>query len=99
MKTFKDETIIISKEAWLFLQKYNRTSRGYPEHSAKWLERLWNDGFRNAGANPKTHPINDNEIRIYRDCFGISWDKIKTVLIDNGFSYRDDGYIIEGISI
>lgn len=100
MKTFKHETLIISKEAWFFLNHYDRTSRGYRDCTNEWLERVWSSQLiRNNGANPETHPIADDEIRIDREYFHISWDKIKTVLTDNGFTYRDDGFIVNGFNI
>ena len=100
MKKFSNDTIIVNKETWKFLKNYNRTSQGFSEMSDESLERFWNRlQWRNGGANSKTHPIAEDEIRIDRDTFSIRWDTIREFITDNGFAYREDGYIVVGINI
>lgn len=99
MREFKHETIIATKEAWKFLENYYRTSRGFKEAKDEWLEKMWAKKFRNGGANPKTHPIGENEVRIEHSDFLMKIEEIKSVLKDNGFSYRQDGFIQEGMNL
>lgn len=100
MKQFKHETIIINKETWKFLHNYHRTSQGFSELKDESLERIWGKHqWRNKGANSKTHPITEDEIRIDKDSFSIPWKTIKSLIVDNGFDYREDGFIAEGIHI
>ena len=99
MKEFKHETIIVTKEAWKFLENNYRESGGFPHASEKWLEKLWKGAFRNLGANPKTHPIKKNEMRIEHGSFLMSIDKIKKLLTEKGFEYRQDGFVAEGINV
>ena len=97
---FKNETIIINKETWIFLRNYERTIDGYPELTERQIERVWNGmSIKNRGANPKTHPIADNEIRVDRDSFELKWDAIRSLITDNGFTYREDGFVAEGVYI
>ena len=98
MKQFKSETIIISKQAWFFLQNHQRLSRGGKAASESFLERAWNVVNRNDGANPATHPINENEIRIDKDNFG-KLETVKSVLTEKGFGYRQDGFVVEGFNL
>ena len=98
MKEVKLETIVISKNAWKFLRNKNRTMRGFTVLTDEQLEKSWNKiCMKNLGANPKTHPIEDNEIRISRDCVSIKFEIIKSMLKDEGFGYREDGFIQEAI--
>jgi hypothetical protein len=99
MKEFKHETMVITKDAWKFLENNYRTSRGFSEAKDEWLEKMWNRAFRNCGANPATHPIGENEIRIEHGSFLMRIDEIKILLTDNGFGYRQDGFIQEGINL
>ena len=99
MKTreYKNETLIITGEAWKFLTRHSAASRGFKNLTDERLDRLWDKhDFRNGGASRKTNPISDNEVRISRDSFAIKWDGIKQLLEDNGFSYRDDGFCENG---
>lgn len=99
VKEFKHETLIVKKEGWRFLQNYYRTSRGFQELKDEWLEKMWERAFKNGGANPKTHPISEDEIRIERDSFLMKIEEVKLLLSKNGFSYRQDGFIQEGMNI
>jgi hypothetical protein len=99
MKEFKHETMVITKEAWKFLENHYRTSRGFSEAKEEWLEKQWNRAFKNGGANPATHPIAENEIRVEHGSFLMSLDDIKSTLKSNGFEYRQDGFIMEGFNI
>lgn len=99
MKEFKHETLIISKKAWKFLQDYERESKGYKKISPEWLEKCWQRALRNEGANPQTHPISSDEIRIYKDCFSYDWNEVKNLLNEKGYGYRQDGFVIEGFYI
>jgi hypothetical protein len=99
MREFNHETIIITKEAWKFLENYYRISRGFSEAKGEWLEKNWARKFRNGGANPKTHPIAENEVRIEHGDFLMKIEEIKSVLKDTGFEYRQDGFIQEGMNI
>ena len=69
MREFKHETVIITKDAWKFLQDYDRESRGYQKVNPEWLERCWQRAFRNEGANPQTHPIAAEEIAYTKIAF------------------------------
>lgn len=100
MKKFESNTIIINKETWKFLRNYDRTSQGFSELSEESLERIWGKIlFRNGGANSKIHPIADEEIRINRDTFTVPWSAIGEFIADNGFTYREDGFVEVGINI
>lgn len=99
MREFKHETLIIDKEGWKFLQNYYRTKRGFSEAKDEWLEKMWKRAFKNGGANPKTHPIAENEIRIEQDSFLMKIEKVKSLLKENGFNYRQDGFIQEGMNL
>lgn len=97
MKEFKHETIIIEKKGWQFLRQQNRINAGCTPLSQEQLEKAWDRiKYRNSGANPDTHPIAENEIRISPDSFGMRWDNVKFLLKENGFKQRQDGYEIEG---
>ena len=99
MREFKHETVVIEKDAWKFLENYYRISQGYSEAKDEWLEKIWKRKFRNGGANPKTHPISENEVRVEHSDYLMGLDKIKSLLKDNGFDYRQDGFIQEGINV
>ena len=92
MKKFKHETIIVSKEAARFIWDLPRKVKMTDE----WFNREWNKAFRNGGANPKTHPISENEVRISVDNICFSLDEAKRLLTENGFTYRTDGFIVDG---
>ena len=53
--------------------------------------------FRNQSASNQTYPINENEVRLTRDSFSLRWDNIKDMLNDEGFGYREDGFVQEAI--
>lgn len=98
MREVKLETIIISKEAWKFLRNKNRTMQGFTALNDEQLEKSWNRiRLKNLGANTKTYPIEENEIRIDRDCVSIRFELVKSILNNEGFSYREDGFIQEAI--
>ena len=99
MKKFNHETIIVEKSGWEFLWNTDRVDRGFEPLSQERLDDVWNRRCvnKNRGANPKTHPIAENEIRIDKDTFSIKWETVKSLLKDNGYKYRQDGYIVEGI--
>ena len=99
MKTFNHETIIIGKTAWKFMRNMERKKNGFKLLTNEQLDKLWLkiQDFRNIGANPATHPIKKNEIRIDKDSFNMKWNDVKQVLIDNGFKYREDGFVVEGM--
>ena len=101
MKAFAHETIIINKEAWKFMWNFERQKGGFKPLTEEQLDKLWQriQDFRNKGANPKTHPIKSNEIRIDKDSFDFKWDNVKQIIIDNGFEYRKDGFVAEGTHI
>lgn len=96
-RNFTSETIILTKEVWEIAKNWDRTQRGYKPLSNTFIERVWTQGFRNGGANPATHPIADNEIRVDRDSFYIDLEHIKAMLYNAGYTWREDGYIVEGI--
>ena len=90
MKEFKHETMVITKEAWKFLRNADRVKGGYSELKDEQLEKVWS----------KTHPIAENEIRVEND----SWntfriEEAKQKLTENGFAYRQDGFVAEGINL
>jgi hypothetical protein len=99
MKSFAHETIIISKTAWKFLWNFERQKGGCKPLTKEQFDRLWQrvQDFRNKGANPATHPIKKNEIRIDKDSFNMKWDETKRILIDNGFKYREDNFVAKGM--
>lgn len=99
MREFKNETIIVNKETWIFLRNYERTTQGFAELTERQIERIWSMVYRNGGADPKTHPIAEDEVRIDKDTFGIRWSTIRSLITDNGFTYREDGFVVEGIYI
>lgn len=98
MNEFRHETIIINKETWKFLWNYERKIGGCSELTDESLEIVW--GYyvnRNHGANSKTYLIAEDEVRIHKDTFGIPLNTIKALIIDNGFSYREDEFIVKGL--
>ena len=100
MKAFEHETIIVTKDGWKFLRNLNRTTQGYSELTDEQLDRIWdNTTIKNNGANPKTHPISENEIRIDDYMFSIKWDKIKEIIYKNNLEWRKDGFMLTGIDI
>ena len=97
MKQFKHETIIISKEAWEFMKNFEREVHGYRIFNREWLDKLWSRMYcRNGGANPATHPIKEDEVRVDRDSFNIRFENVKSELTAHGFNYRSDGFVAEG---
>lgn len=100
MKTFKHETIIVKKDGWKFLRNLDRVSRGFTALSNDSLDKIWDrTTVKNGGANPKEYPINDDEIRIDPDMFGIPWDDVKKSCYLNDLEWRRDGFLLEGINI
>lgn len=99
MSNFKHETIILTKEAYRFAKDFERAEHGRKPLSETFFQHIWTQGFRNGGANPATHPIGENEIRVDRDSFGFSLARVKSALAANGFEWREDGFIQEGFYI
>ena len=101
MKSYVHETIIITKSAWKFLRNHFRLTNGYSKLRDEQLEKIWNSTkrYRNLGANPQTHPISDNEMRIEDGDFLCEFSEIKKLLRYNGFGYREDGFVVSGIDI
>ena len=98
MRTWTSETIIVNQTAWKFLKNWDRTRRDYTALSDEALDKSWNrDEFKNGGASRKTHPIADNEIRIDGGSFAARLEVVKAILIENGFEFRQDGFVEEGI--
>lgn len=97
MRKATRESIIIQKEAWKFLWNLERQMGGFKPLTDDQLDRLWLriEDFRNRGANPATHPLREGEIRIDRDSFGMKFDDVKSALVAEGFTYRDDGFTAE----
>lgn len=97
---FKHETIIITKEAWCFLRNENRKKAGCVSLNEEQLEKCWaRIRYRNHGANSEKYPIADNEIRIDCDSFNFRLEQVKEMLTANGYTFRQDGFIVEGIYI
>ena len=89
----KSRTLIIEKEGYFYLRNKMRQKMGYSILSYETLNRLWGKfRFRNGGANSKTHPISDNEIRIDNSTFLLSIEGVKEALEKEGLKYREDGY-------
>ena len=82
MKEFKLETIVITKEAYLFLKQENRKKAGCDPLNQEQLERVWArvSRFRNNGASYEKHPIAENEIRIMRGSFNFTLEQMKELL-------------------
>lgn len=100
MRKFKNETIVITKDAYFFLRNEFRVKEGYKPLNNEQLERIWSRfRSRNIGENNKTHPIAENEIRIDKDTFGFKLELAKEMLMTNGFIFRQDDFIQEGIYI
>lgn len=100
MASYTHETIVITKEAWKFLRNFNRKIGGFRPVTDEMHERTWSKLNRNYCANPVSHPIGDDEIRIYPGCFEkIAWDEVKDMLIEGGLGYRDDGFRAKGMYI
>lgn len=97
MREFAHETIITTKEAWKFMWNFEREADGYKPCSDEQLNRIWDRMCnRNRGANPATHPIRENEIRLDRDSFDMRFESVKSTLVANGFECRTDGFVAEG---
>lgn len=99
MREFKNETIIITKEAWCFLKNENRKKAGCAPLNEEQLEKCWGRMYRNNGANYEQYPIADNEIRIERDSFNFRLEQVIEMLTENGYTFRQDGFIAEGIYV
>lgn len=93
----KAKTIIVSKEAWIHVKNSEREKRGFKKLSDTFIERMWTNGFRNAGANPATHPIDENEIRLCECDYHFPY--VLKELEDAGFTWREDGFIQEYMNI
>ena len=98
MRKYTSETIIITKEAWVFIGNWDRTRLGHKPMNDKFIEHMWTQAFRNGGANQATHPISDNEIRVDCDSFMARLADVKEHLQNNGYTYRQDGFITEGFT-
>ena len=99
MREFKNETIVITKEGWFFLKQENRKKAGCQLMTQEQLEKAFGRiQYRNDGAG-KDHPIVDNEIRISKGSFNFRLEQMKQMLKDNGFDFREDGFVIEGINL
>ena len=99
MREHKLETLIVTKEAFKWLQNEDRKVGGCRLLTDEWFEKQWSKRvFRNGGANPKTHPISDDEIRIDRWSTRFSIERIKKMLTENGFEYRQDGHTEQVLS-
>ena len=98
MKQYQHETIIIAQDAWKFMWNFERERHGFKAISDEQLNKIWAkiSDFRNGGANPKTHPISENEIRITKDTFNLRWDEVKEIIMNSNFSHRQDGFVAEG---
>ncbi len=101
MANYTHETIIITKEAWKFLRNLDRKIGNFRPVTDEMHERTWSNLIsRNYCANPASHPISDNEVRIHPNSFErIAWDEMKNTLIEGGFGYRDDGFVAKGMYI
>ena len=100
MRKFKYETIIITKAAWKFMWNYEREKHGFKPCTDEALDRIWvRIAFRNGGANSKTHPISDDEIRVDPDSFNLGFMNVKRTLTENGFTFREDGFAEVGINL
>lgn len=99
MKEFKHETIITTKEGWKHLEKCYREKVGCKMPSPEFIERSWKRAMRNLGANPATHPIAENEIRVEHGSFCMTIEEIKALLKNGGFEYRQDGFAAEGFDL
>ena len=98
-RKFTSETIILTKEAWVVAKNFDRTQRGYKRLSDTFIQCVWEQKFRNGGANPANYPIAENEIRVDCDTFYLDLEQIKAMLFNAGFTWREDGYIEEGFYI
>ena len=100
MKKFANETIIIHKNGWKFMWNTEREKHGFAALSNEQLERIWSKIVsKNRGANPATHPISNDEIRIDKDTFNMKWEDVKETLSNNGHAVRDDGFVAEGYNM
>ena len=108
-KPFKNETLVLKKEAWIALNNYVRMKQKLPTLPREVLERRFaRMSMRNLGANGATHPIADDEIRIMPRDYDIPGDELIFFLdvlnypnkqLGVGYAYRNDGYIQEGIDL
>ena len=97
IREFKNPTLIIEKDAFLFLVNQNRLAVGCTALPPDKLEQRWTRmRHRNGGASQEKHPITENEVRISKDSFNFSLEVIKSVLPAKGFTFREDGFIEEG---
>ena len=97
IREFKNETIIITKEAFFFLKNEDRRKAGCSIFNDEQLEKWWaRMRYRNGGASNEKHPISDNEVRISKDSFNFRFEQVKEMLKANGFTFRQDGFIEEG---
>ena len=55
--------------------------------------------FRNLGANPATHPIEENEIRVEHGNFCMTIEEVKSALTRGKFDFRQDGFVAEGFNL
>lgn len=101
MKQYKYSTVIIPKEGWKYLLQRAFSQGGggrtLPEES---IERAWKRiASKNGGASPTKNPIAEDEIRVDMDTFGLNTELIKKLLDEQGISWREDGFITEGIYV
>ena len=97
IREFKNETIVITKEAFFFLKNENRKKSNCTLFNQEQLEQWWSRmKYRNGGASKEKHPIGENEVRISKDSFNFRLEQVKEMLMANGFTFRQDGFIEEG---
>ena len=109
VKEFKVKTLVLKKEAWFALRNYERMKNKYHVIPHEAMERMFNRStMRNLGANSKTHPIADDEIRIIPSEYEMPVDEVMFFLeVLNGLAkeagkgpvFRDDGFEQEGINL
>lgn len=99
MKEFKHETVVTTRQGWEHLEKCYREKVGCKIPSPEFLERSWKRAFRNLGANPATHPIEENEIRVEHGSFCMTIEEIKSALTRGKFDFRQDGFVAEGFNL
>lgn len=92
----KLETLIITKEGYIFLRNRGRKKLLLQPLTKEQEIKAWNERIsKNLGANNTKYPISENEIRIDKYSFNQQIEAIAIILKENNLPYRQDGFVEE----
>lgn len=102
-RVVKLETMIITKDAWVFLKQQQRKKLNCTPISNERIEEQFNRikkrRLDNQGASNEDYPLSENEIRITNSSFCFNLKDVKTLLEMFGYEYRADGFVQEALNL